>query len=128
VSALNNKKFEGEILVKSVSANSISHTYPVNIVLSNPKMELLPGMVCMVELFPDNKSPGVVIPINLVQINADEHKFVWCEKGGVAKRIFVTTGAAKGNGVEITSGLSAGDRIITEGYQKISEDEKIIGQ
>lgn len=128
VTALNNKKFEGENLVKSVSANSISHSYPVNIILPNPKLELLPGMVCMVELSPVNKFPGVVIPINMIQINADGQKFVWCEKGGVAKRVFVTSGAAKGNDVEIISGLSAGDRIITEGYQKISEDEKIIGQ
>ena len=128
VSALNNKKFEGENLVKSVSANSISHTYPVNIILPNPKKELLPGMVCMVELTPDINSMGVVIPINIIQLNAAGQKFVWCEKEGLAKRIFVSTGAAKGNEVEITSGLLAGDRIITEGYQKISEDEKIIGQ
>ena len=128
VTALNNKKFKGENLVKSVSSNLISHAYPVNIILPNPKKELLPGMVCMVELHPDIKSMGVVIPINIIQVNADGQKFVWCEKGGVAKRIFVTTGEAKGNGVEIISGLSAGDRIITEGYQKVSEDEKISGQ
>lgn len=128
VPAIGNKKFEALKIEKSVSASLISHTYPAYIILYNPKKELLPGMVCTVELFPFSKSKVVVIPISIIQTTADGQKFVWCDKTGYAKRILVTTGAAKGNGVEITSGLSVGDRIVTEGYQKISEDVKIIGQ
>jgi membrane fusion protein, multidrug efflux system len=128
VSALSNKIFEGKKIEKSVSANPVSHTYPVNISLPNPRKELLPGMVCTVELIPDTKSPGIVIPIGIIQTTPDGQKFIWAEKGGIAKRLFVTTGATNGNGVEITSGLSVGDRVITQGYQKISEEEKISGQ
>jgi membrane fusion protein, multidrug efflux system len=128
VSALGNKKFEGKMIRKTVLANAISHTYPVHVILSNPQNELLPGMVCKVELTTDYKSKEIVIPIGIIQTTADGHKFVWSDKGSIAKRTFVTTGAAKGNGVEITSGLSIGDRIVTEGYQKISEEDKIIGK
>lgn len=129
VSAVGNKRFEGQKIEKSVSANPISHTYPAHILLPNPQKELLPGMVCSVELYPDSAvKEAIVIPIGIIQTMADGQKFVWCDRGGVAKRVVVTTGTARGNGVEITGGLSVGDRIVTEGYQKISEDDKITGQ
>jgi len=128
VTALGDKKYYGKGVGKNVLANAVSHTYPAHINLSNPRMELLPGMICTVKIKAKNKSQGIVIPIGIVQTTADGRKFVWGDEGGIAKRLFVTTGIAKGNGVEIESGLSAGDRIITEGYQKISEGDKINGK
>jgi RND family efflux transporter MFP subunit len=125
VAALGNKKFSGNNIEKSVVANSISHTYPAYAILSNPEKKLLPGMVCRVELTPAGKAKGIVVPIGIIQTTTDGQKFIWTEKEGKAKRTFVSTGMARGNGVEILSGLSTGDRIITLGYQKISEDEKI---
>lgn len=122
------KKFTGKNIEKNVLANAISHNYPAHVVLPNPNKEMLPGMVCKVELTPDNIVQGIVIPIGIVQTTSDRQKFVWTDKNGIAKRTFVTTGAAKGNRIEITNGLSTGDRIVTEGYQKISEDDKIIGK
>jgi len=128
VAALGNKKYEGKKIEKSVMANAISHTYPVRINLLNAQKELLPGMVCKVELAPADSVTGIVIPIGIIQNTSDGQKFVWTDQGGTAKRTLVITGVAKGNGVEIVSGLSAGDRIITEGYQKISDGDKISGK
>jgi membrane fusion protein (multidrug efflux system) len=128
VTALGNRKFEGKKIEKSVMANSISHTYPAHVILNNHGKELLPGMVCRVELTPSNKSQGIVVPIGVIQNTTDGQKFVWTDKDGFAKRTFITTGSAKGNGVEILSGLSAGNRIVTHGFQKISEDDKITGK
>jgi RND family efflux transporter MFP subunit len=125
VTALGDKIFYGKSVEKSVNANAVSHTYPVHITLANLQKDLLPGMVCKVVVDVNKKSLSIVIPIGIIQIKADGQKFVWTARDGVAKRILVTTGEAKGNGVEIVSGLSAGDRIITEGYQKISEGDKI---
>jgi membrane fusion protein, multidrug efflux system len=128
VSALGNKEFQGEKLEKSVVANVLSHTYPVHITLSNPNRELLPGMVCKVEVDIGKTSADIVVPIGAVQTVADGRKFVWTNENGIAKRRYVATGMARGNGVEIKSGLSSGDRIVTEGYQKVSEGDKIIEQ
>jgi RND family efflux transporter MFP subunit len=128
VAALGDKEFSGGSLEKNVVANSVSHTYPAFITLPNPRKELLPGMVCRVGIRINGDSRGIVVPIGIVMAMADGRNFVWGEKEGMAKRIFVTTGEAKGNGVEIQSGLLPGDRIITEGYQKISEGDKIIGK
>lgn len=128
VTALGNRKFEGKKIEKSVMANPISHTYPVHINLNNQGNELLPGMVCSVKLTPGNGVRGIVVPIGIIQTTTDNQKFIWCDRDGVAKRTIVTTGAARGNGVEIVTGLKEGDRIVTGGYQKISEDDKITGK
>lgn len=125
VAALNDKRFTGKGVEKNVIANAVSHTYPAYITLPNPGEELLPGMVCRVEISLPDKSRSIVVPIEIIRSSAGGKKFVWCEEGGVAKRKFVLTGEAKGNGVEIKSGLTAGDHIVIEGYQKISEGDKI---
>ena len=125
VTALGGKVFQGKGIKKSVSANMISRTYPASIPISNPKRELLPGMVCKIEVSAGDQSGVIVVPINIVQTTAGGKQFVWGVKEGLAKRLFITTGMAKGNGVVVTGGLSAGDEIITEGYHKVSEGDKI---
>jgi multidrug efflux pump subunit AcrA (membrane-fusion protein) len=42
------------------------------------------------------------------------------------KRAEVKTGSMVGNDVVITSGISAGNIIVTEGYQKLSEGVKVV--
>ncbi len=128
VAALGDRKFTGTTIEKGVIANPVSHTYPAHVKLNNPGKELLPGMVCNIDLIPGNGSKGIVVPIIIVQTTHDGKKFVWVDSNGIAKRSYVTTGAVKGNGVEILTGLSVGDKVVTGGYQKISEDDKIIGK
>lgn len=128
VAAIAGRKFEGRIIEKGVKANPVSHTYPANVTIKNPEKMLLPGMVCKIELTSGTRPEGIVVPIGIIQTTSDGKKFVWCDRDGIAKRTFVTTGDTKGNGVVILHGLSEGDRIITAGYQKISEDDKITGK
>jgi membrane fusion protein, multidrug efflux system len=128
VSALGGKKFYGSGIEKGVLANAVSHTYPTRVSLPNPDHDLLPGMVCKVEVSLSNTVQSIVVPIGVVQASSDGRKFVWGEQEGKAKRLYVETGEARGNGVEIKSGLAPGNRIVTEGYQKISEGDKITGK
>lgn len=125
VAALNNKQFTAESIEKNVIANQVSHTYPASLTILNKEKDLLPGMICNVTVNISGKPNSIVIPIALVQNTSSGEKFIWCDENGIAKKRLVTTGDIKGNGVEIRSGLSAGDDIITDGYQKISEGNKI---
>lgn len=125
VSALDGRQFKARRVEKNIIANQISHTYPASITLPNPRRELLPGMVCRVDLNAGNEGSAIVIPIEVVMTSADGRKFVWCDENGTASRRFIATGNLKGNGVEVKEGLSAGERIVTEGFHKISEGDKI---
>jgi len=125
VSALDGKQFHGKRVEKNIIANQISHTYPASVTLPNPRRDLLPGMVCRVDLNTGKDGSAVVIPIEVVMASADGRKFVWWDDNGTARRRFISTGNIKGNGVEVKEGLSAGERIVTEGFHKISEGDKI---
>ena len=58
---------------------------------------------------------------------ADGSLFVWTvDKDSTAHRTTVTIGQTQGNYVSVIDGLSIGDRIATEGYQKLSEGTKVI--
>jgi RND family efflux transporter MFP subunit len=130
VPALNGERFTGKVETKGVVAHPLTHTYEVKIRIENnvgarQVSPLLPGMVCKVYLEQPDTTAGIVIPNRAVQIAYDGKRYVWIADNGTAKRRFVTTGVLNNNGVTIDAGLSNGDRLIVEGYQKVSEGMKI---
>ena len=125
VSALGNREFSGTVLQKGVASNAVTRTYDVKIRLKNPQSELMPGMSCRVVIAHDDTETRIVIPNKSVQIAPDGRRFVWLAEGGVATRRFIITGTLTDFGVTVESGLSDGDRLITEGGNKISEGMQI---
>jgi RND family efflux transporter MFP subunit len=126
VAALDNAAFSGKIEMKGVSASATSHTYEAKIGINNPQLQIMPGMVCKVGV--RHALPlqsRIVVPNRAVQISADGRQYVWLAEGNLAKRRFVKTGNLTDNGIAITEGLSAGDRLIIEGFQKVSEGMRI---
>lgn len=127
ISALGDKKVQGKIAEKGVTANPLSHTYEVKMALDNPEEDLMPGMVCNVNI--NNEiadKQKIIIPIKSIQIGNNGNQFVWLAADNQAKQRFVKTGDFSNDGVIITEGLNTGEYIITEGYQKVSEGMKII--
>ena len=62
-----------------------------------------------------------------VQRKADGSLFVWTvDNDSTAHRTPVTTGDTQGNRIAITSGIENGQHIVTEGYQKLSENTKVV--
>jgi RND family efflux transporter MFP subunit len=125
VPALNHKAFFGKIELKGIAANAISHTYEVKIGIANSHAELMPDMVCKVWLKPQEETQAVLIPNRTVQISHDGRHYVWLAVGDKAEQRFVEIGDLGNWGVVVKSGLSEGDRLIVEGYQKVSEGSKI---
>jgi|WetSurMetagenome_2_1015567.scaffolds.fasta_scaffold82637_2 membrane fusion protein, multidrug efflux system len=128
VAALNNEVFAGKIEQKGVMANPLSHTYEVKIAILNRNDQLRPGMVCDVVIARNAKTNAVFIPQQAIQADNKENKFVYVVDTvkNIARRKNVCPGNLPGNGtIEITSGLEQGDRVITEGYQKISENSSV---
>ena len=68
-----------------------------------------------------------MIPVTAVQKAADGSLFVWTIAGdSAAHRTKVSIGETSGNSTFITGGLNAGQRVVTEGYQKLSENTRVI--
>lgn len=126
VPALHNQTFRGVIVEKGVTANPLSHTYEAKIELANPSMQLMPGMVCSVNLLDErNRESTIVLPNQAIQLGETGIPFVWLVKDGKATRKIIQTGTLTRTGVIITGGIEPGDLIITEGSHKVSEGIKI---
>ncbi len=124
VSALGGRQFNGKRIEKNVIANRfLTPTRLRSPFRIRVKTFFRDGMQCRAS--PGQGEAGIVIPIEVVMTSASGRKFVWCDDNGVAVRRFIETGNARGNGVEITEGLSSGDVIVTEGMHKISEGDII---
>jgi membrane fusion protein (multidrug efflux system) len=85
-----------------------------------------PNQLAQVKIKDYTKKNAISIPINLVQ-NDDKGKFVYVaasENGKlIARKRMVTIGEFYANAIEIVSGLSAGEQVVTEGYQNIFDGQ-----
>ena len=127
VSALDNETFEGVVTNVGVVADAISRTYEVKITVNNSKMELKPGMVCDVKLNVQEKRTVVGVPLQAVDKDNDNHTYVYVVNVAnktVSKRL-VTVGNYQADFVEIVSGLSLGEKVVTSGLHKLSDNCKV---
>lgn len=125
VAALGDRTFTAGRIEKGAVANPAAHTYDVRATLPNAGGELLPGMVCRVTVSPAGAAEEIVVPVRAVQQAGDGSRFVWMVRGDSAVRKAVTTGRLVNNGIVLTGGAAAGDRIVVDGMQKIGEGSKV---
>jgi len=127
VSALNNRQFEGKVAEIGVLSNPLSHTYMVKVELENPRQAMKPGMVCNVTLHNLSVSERVIVPMSAIQLGGDGSKYVFVADTQTRKALIKTveTGAFASNGIIIKEGLSAGDLLVVEGYQKLAESSTV---
>ena len=122
VAALSGAIFRGTISEKGIDANPISHTYDVKVGITNPQGRLLPGMVCNAQVQGSAATPShITVPPQSIELDVDNSRFVWTVVNGKAHQQPVTTGDFEGDGIVILSGLKAGDQVIINGQQKVSE-------
>lgn len=126
VAALGGAVFYGAISEKGIDANPISHTYDVKVGITNPQGRLLPGMVCNAQIEGRaTTSSHIILPPQSIELDVDNSRFVWTVVDGKAHQQPVTIGDFDGDGVIILSGLKAGDKVIINGQQKVSEGMKV---
>ena len=67
------------------------------------------------------------VPVSAVQRRADGSLFLWTvEQDSTVHRATVQIGNTSGNYVYVTDGINMGQRVVTEGYQKLSEGTKVV--
>ena len=124
------RSFGGGHIEKGVMADAMTHTYDIRINVQNTERKLLPGMVASVQftaVAQQYTEQAVTLPVTAVQKKADGSLFVWVvNQDSTAHRATVSTGATQGNRIVLTGGIESGQRIVTEGYQKLSEGTKVI--
>ena len=122
------RTYTGGRIEKGVQADALTHTYDVFIHVANGDRKLLPGMVASVSFRSPTVSLGKpLLPVAAVQKKADGGLFVWVVgNDSTAHRQQVDIGEMMGNRVTVTAGINEGQRVVTEGYQKLSEGTKVV--
>jgi|TARA_R110000744_G_scaffold221454_7_gene340448 membrane fusion protein (multidrug efflux system) len=125
------KEYEGEITEISIQADTSNPSYTAKISIPNPEREVKPGMACTVSIPEEQKTAqgglaAIIIPVETVSVTEEGQNFVYLVNSqNRAERRMVKTGALYNNDISITQGLQKGDRVITSGYHKLTENTPV---
>lgn len=90
--------------------------------------DFYPNQIAQIKIRDYNNAKAIVAPLNTLQ-NDEKGKYIMVisnENGKkIARKKEVTIGQIYGNQVEIKSGITIGDRIITEGFQGLYDGQLI---
>ena len=111
---------------KGITANAVTHTYEVVARINGRAEGLKAGMVATVKLKGERlKDEGdIVIPAKCILLKPEGHT-VWVMEKGTAVRRAIEIDGYRADGVRVASGLTIGDTLITEGYQKLYNGCKV---
>jgi len=82
---------------------------------------LVPGMFASLTLITDEKMNALQVPTEAIVPEMNEKK-VWVVRNGRADLIPVVTGARTASAIEVLSGLSAGDTVLTTGLMQLRQN------
>jgi len=127
-SALGGRRFGGEIYSIDNQVDPITRSIQVRAILPNDERVLVPGLLMTVTLQTRERSALLVSEAALVTDGGTQS--VWVvgasEEGKpVAGKQPVRIGERFRGWVEITEGLSEGDRVVTHGLQKVKEGQPV---
>lgn len=123
VSALD-ASFTGTIRTVEKAANLQTKLYNVTISVPAEVSGLLSGMFADVTFHTNTSANAVVVPTEAI-LTSGNTQYVFVVEHDTAKYVEVTTGLT-GNGVtEITSGLAAGQQLVTVGQSYLSDGDPV---
>lgn len=120
-----NKTVTGTIKEIGVSADVLSHTYPVKIEVQNTTGDIKPGMICSVQATTKDNRSGLLVSNKALQKEVNGNQFVFVEKNGQAEKISVQTIALIDNKVLIQGDVPQNANIITSGQQKLNNGTSV---
>ena len=121
------KTIEARVSFVGRNIDVLSRSFPLEIELPNSP-DLRPNMTAVLRVIFQSEPQSLCVPINLVQeINGQKVIYVMEADGKntVARRKVIEIGGVYDNLAEVKSGLKAGDKIITVGYQGLNDGEFI---
>jgi RND family efflux transporter MFP subunit len=114
----------GKILAIDRGVNSQTGTVTVRVQFPNDDAVLKDGMSCVVKVLNEQSGERIIIP-NKAVIEQMGEFFVFVSQDTIAKQFKVTLGPHIGTNIVVLSGLQAGDKVITDGFQRLRDGGKI---
>lgn len=125
VGALGKEAHQAMVEKIGVTANPISRTYDVKILILDQPENVKPGMLCDVVVFPEINEQVFTLPINAVLKDENHKSFVYTVHDKTAKLRYVEVGGFSNNQVKIVSGLKTNDIVVVSGQHKLTPNAKV---
>lgn len=121
VPALGLENLSAVVSERGYVASPLTRSYSCTLRLADRHPELMPGMVvkasfAVPEVTGDRR---IVVPAAAVRMDT-EGKYVWTVENGRVCKVHIVPDGYSGRGIIVSEGLSAGDKVIVEGFQKVS--------
>jgi HlyD family secretion protein len=124
--SLPGRKFRGRVTRSSHKLDERTRTMLVEMELKNPQRELLPGMFGEATITLKQKPNALVLPADAVRHDsAGKATVCVVDKNDTIRIVGVQTGVDLGDWIEITSGVSAGDRVAGATVGRLKSGQKV---
>jgi membrane fusion protein, multidrug efflux system len=114
----------GKITQLSPAINADTRTFLGNIQILNPELLLRPGMFVKADIVTSHKDSVIVIPKSII-LSRQKGKTVFIIDRGVASERVIETGLENVTDVEVTRGLAKNERVVTTGFETLSNKSKV---
>jgi len=123
-----NTEIASQIRFSSKYINPVNRTFQSEVRLGPSKVEYRANMMAVVKINDYRNASAFTVPITLIR-DSQSGKYIYVakEENGklLARRLPVTVGSTYNGLAEITSGITAGDKIITTGFNSLIDGELI---
>lgn len=122
--------FAGRVSLIGVVADPATRSYTVEISVPNPVRRLRAGMVAEATITNAQVRSAIVVPASAVvvrdgAVNGTTNLYVLDKNAARVHARRVTTGPAHGDSLEITSGITADERIVVAGQQRLRDGARV---
>jgi membrane fusion protein (multidrug efflux system) len=114
----------GNITQLSPAINADTRTFKGNISINNPNYLLRPGMFVKADIVTARKDSVIVIPKSII-LSRQRGKTVFIVDRGLATERVIETGLENITEVEVTRGLAKNERVVTSGFETLSNKSKV---
>lgn len=124
-----NEEISSRIGFTSKYINPTNRTFQVEIRLGPGKVDYRANMIAVVRIKDYHNKAAVVLPVNLVkESQSGKYVFVASQESGrwFARKKVIELGQTYNGLAEIKSGLNAGDKVISTGFNSLVEGQAIV--
>lgn len=114
----------GYITQLSPAISPESRTFHGIIRVDNPDMLLKPGMFVKADIITARADSVIVIPKNII-LSRQRGMTVFVANRGVANERVIFTGLENATEVEVVRGLETNERVVTDGFETLSNNSKV---
>ena len=114
----------GNVTQLSPAINADTRTFKGTVSIDNRDFLLRPGMFVKADIVTSRKDSAIVIPKNII-LSRQRGKTVFIVDRGVAAERIIETGLENITNVEVTRGLAKNERIVTSGFETLSNRSKV---